>query len=70
MGYHRIRLGEEIYSKTVLGAKFGSYELSVLHSDLTNAVFSLMYAINKVFEDLIDKYMIIYLDDIIIHSGA
>ena len=68
MGYHQIRLSPDSIPKTAFRTKYGSFEFLVLPFGLTNAPGFFMTLMNEVFSDYIDKFMIVYLDDILIYS--
>ena len=67
-GYHQIRLSEESIPKTAFKTKYGSSECTVLPFGLTNAPGFFMPTRNMIFADLIEKYVIIYLEDILIYG--
>ena len=70
MGYHQVRLSEESIPRTAFRTKYGSFEFLVLPFGLTNAPSFFMTLMNEVFADFIDKFMVIYLDDILIYSES
>ena len=54
--------------KTAFTARYGLYEWHVLPMGLTNAPATFQRTINRLLSDLIDKYVVVYLDDILIFS--
>ena len=68
MRYHLIRLSEESISKKTLKTKYGSYESTVLPFDLIFAPGFFTSAMNKIFASLIDRNMIICLNDILTYG--
>ena len=68
MGYHQVRLDEDAIPKTAFKKKYGSFEFTLLPSCLTNAPCLFMCTMNETFSGFIDKFKIVYLDDILIYS--
>ena len=68
MGYHQIRLDKYAIPKTAIKTKYGSFELTVLQFGLTNAFGFFMSSMNEISSDFMNKFMIFYLDDILVYS--
>jgi hypothetical protein len=68
LGYHQLKIRESDVPKTSFRSRYGLYEYIVMSFGLTNAPAYLMYLMNKVFMDYLDKFVVVFIDDIIIFS--
>jgi hypothetical protein len=70
LGYHKVRIKEEYISKTSFRTRYGHYEFTVVPFGLSNAPTVFMCLMNSVFQEYLDKFVIAFLDDIIIYSKS
>ena len=68
-GYWQIRLDSEDQEKTAFRVRYGSYEFTVLPMGITNAVETFQTLMQHLFMKYLDKFIIIYLDDLVIYSN-
>jgi hypothetical protein len=68
LGYHQLRIRPSDIPKTAFITKYGLYAFTVMSFGLTNVPAYFMYVMNSVFMDYLDKFVVVFIDDILIHS--
>jgi hypothetical protein len=69
-GYHQLRIQPLDIPKTPFITKYGLYEFIVMSFGLTNAPAFFMNLMNSVFMDYLDKFVVVFIDDILIYSQS
>ncbi|WVZ80236.1 hypothetical protein U9M48_027729 [Paspalum notatum var. saurae] len=67
-GYHQAKIRPSDIPKTAFITRFGLYEYTVMSFGLTNAPAYFMNLMNKVFMEYLDKFVVVFIDDILIYS--
>ena len=67
-GYHQLKVHESDIPKTAFQTRYAYYEVLVMSFGLTNTPAAFMDLMNRVFEEYLDKFIIIFIDYILVYS--
>jgi hypothetical protein len=69
-GYHQIRVKADDIPKTAFRTRYGHYEYSVMSFGVTNAPGVFMEYMNRIFHPYLDKFVVVFIDDILVYSKS
>ena len=67
-GYYQLKVKEVDVSKTAFRTRYGHYEFLVMSFGLTNAPTAFMDLMNRVFRPYVDKFVVVFINDILVYS--
>ncbi|GAU46655.1 hypothetical protein TSUD_281460 [Trifolium subterraneum] len=68
--YHQIRVKTEDVPKTAFRTRYGHYEYTVMPFGVTNAPGVFMEYMNRIFHSFLDKFVVVFIDDILVYSKS
>jgi hypothetical protein len=68
--YHQIKIRPEDIPKTAFSMRYGLYEYLVMSFGLTNASAHFIYLMNSIFMEELDKFVIVFIDNILVYSKS
>ena len=66
--YHHVRVRKELMEKTVFHTRYGNYKFMVMPFGLTNVSTVFMDLMNRVCSPMFDRFVIVFIDDILVYS--
>ena len=69
-GYHQLKVREADIPKTEFMTRYGHFEFTVIPFRLTNALAAFMDLMHRVFHPCLDKFVLVFVDDILIYSKS
>ena len=68
VGYHHVRIKDEDIHKTTFRIRYGNYDFVVVPFGLTKTPATFMFLMKSVFSKYLDKFVLVFLDDILVYS--
>jgi hypothetical protein len=68
--YHQLKIWECDILKTAFISRYGLYEYTVMPFGVTNALIYFMYLMNRVFMEYLDKFVMVFINDLLVYSRS
>lgn len=68
LGFHQLRIQPLDIPKTTFITKYGLYDYNVMSFSLSNTLAYSKYLMNRIFIDYLDKFVVVFINDILIYS--
>jgi hypothetical protein len=68
--YHQLKVREGDITNDAFILRYGLYKYTVMSFELTNAPAYFMYMMNKVFMEYLDKFVMVFIDNILVYSSS
>ena len=69
-GYHQVRICDEYIQKTSFWTRYNFYGFVIIPFGITNAPSNFMCMMNNIFSEYLDKFVLVFIDDILIYSKS
>jgi hypothetical protein len=69
LGYYQIRITKGDEEKIICRTRYGSYKFLVLHLRFTNALATFYTLMNDIFQEWLDDFVVIYINDILVYNN-
>ena len=70
IGYHQLRFRDADIPKTTFRMRYGHFEFTMMPFELTNAPTTFMDLMHRVFQPYLDRFFVVFMDDILIYSKS
>jgi hypothetical protein len=68
--YHQIKIRAKDIPKIAFSLRYGLYEYLIMSFGLNNASTHFMYLMNSIFMEVLDKFVMVFIDDIFVYSKS
>ena len=68
LSYHQVRINDENIFRTTFRTRYSHYEFIIMPFGLTNTLASFMCLMNIIFNNYIDRFLVVFINDILVYS--